>query len=139
MTRIPSFEEDDSSGVLSSLLLADHFIRTAILLIGSVAAFIAMVAFLKFGDARLAVFTSEFGEVAGGALALVPLVRLVRLIAAVKVPVALLFGGHAQPIPAFEIVIIGVFAGAITCEKRSLSMRNFGSSKGGLNLEVLVV
>ena len=73
------------------------------LLIGSVGAFLAMVAFLKFGYALFAVGTSELGEVAGSTLAIL---SLVRFVATVKVPVALLFLGHAEAVAAFMILLL---------------------------------
>ena len=57
-------------------------------------------------------------------------ILLVRLVAAVVVAVALLLLGYAQAtLHAFEKAIIIVFAGVIGCEKRLLSMRNFGHQR----------
>jgi len=74
----------------------------AFFLIGTVCAFLTMVAFLKFCYALLPVGTSELGEVAGRTRA----PGFVRFVAAVKVPVALLILGHAEAIAALMILTL---------------------------------
>ena len=98
----------------SSLMCIQKGLLTAILLIGSVGAFLAMVAFLKFGYALFAVGTSEFGEVAGSTLAIL---SLVRFVATVKVPIALLFLGNAEAVAAFMILFL---TGAIIWNKAKI-------------------
>lgn len=93
----------NTSVVLTTELATVARRKIAILLIGSVGAFLAMVAFLKFGYALFAVGTSELGEVAGSTLAIL---SLVRFVATVKVPVALLFLGHAEAVAAFMIFFL---------------------------------
>ena len=77
-------------------------VLTAFFLIGTVCAFLTMVAFLKFCYALLPVGTSELGEVAGRTRA----PGFVRFVAAVKVPVALLILGHAEAIAALMILTL---------------------------------
>lgn len=92
--------------VLASELTTMARWKIAILLVGFVGALGAVVAFLKFGDAFLAVGTSELGEVAGSAWT----IGLVRFVAAVEVAIALLLLGHAKAVAALDILAL---AGAI--------------------------
>ena len=71
-----------------------------------------MVALLVLGDALVAVLAAELPQLAGDACA--PL-RLVALVAAVVVAVALLVFGHAETVAA---AVVRVLARAVVCNGR---------------------
>jgi hypothetical protein len=97
----------------------------AFFLIGTVCAFLAMVAFLKFRYAFLPVGTSELGEVAGRTVA----PGLVRFVAAVKVPIALFILGNAEAVAALVILTLACSIIAVLFVRTVIAIRLFITSK----------
>ena len=83
---------------------SENLLLTAMLLVGSVGALFAMVAFLKFGNAFLAVGTSEFRKVARSPGTTI----FVRLITAVEVAIAFLLFRNAQIVATLDVITLAI-------------------------------